>query len=236
MIRKIDNGFELFAQSQLARAAVVYSLLMTGLCVILACIIYQMMPLKEIKPYFFTHYEKGEQIIKIEPLEKTIQGTNKLLATYAARVIKLWHTIDLKNDGLRWEELGFFLSEAALGELKHENDPQKKDSFYSKMREAKLVRYVKIENVSMIDANTFQVDWETYDFDSKLNADRDYFAFDESLPVKQNRQWRTILKFELMPQLVKAHYEHINPIGFVTTEITTTLRHITPTLNTRSDT
>jgi len=160
-------------------------------------------PLKEIQPMFLNVTDKANQIVKIEPIERSIQGFQLLQEKLARHYVILRETFDLITEAQRYKELEKFSSSELWEAFWSLMNPEHTDSPIRKRQDKKITRSVVIQScVSLAPEapQTFQIEWESIDLQDGQETGRG--------------QWISTLSVDFEPQETSFEDQYLNPIGF----------------------
>ena len=160
-------------------------------------------PLKEIQPMFLNVTDKANQIVKVEPIEKTVQGFDLLQEKLARHYVVLRETFDLITEEQRYHEIEKFSSNELWNAFWVLMNPERSDSPIRKRQEKKITRSVLIHSCASLAPeapNTFQVEWESVDLQEGQETARG--------------RWVSTLAVELQPTETSFTDQYLNPIGF----------------------
>ena len=161
-------------------------------------------PLKEVKPLLLTAYNKDTQIIKIEPIEKTTYGYNKLMEIYAKQFVVDLHTIDGLTEKSRLKKLSLMTQDETTDYIDSVLNTENDSSTIRKLMDANITRSVIIKNVNYLapDApNTWQIDWEL------LEINKDH-------TIQKRTNFSSVVTAETQIKQVSFDEEDLNPVGF----------------------
>lgn len=161
-------------------------------------------PLKEVKPLLLTAYNRDTQIIKIEPIEKTTYGYNKLMEIYAKQFVVDLHTIDGLTEKSRLKKLSLMTQDETTDYVNSVLNTENDNATIRKLMDANITRSVIIKNVNYLapDApNTWQIDWELLD----INKDH---------TIQKRTNFSSVVTAETQIKQVSFDEEDLNPVGF----------------------
>ena len=161
-------------------------------------------PLKEVKPLLLTAYNKDTQIIKIEPIEKTTYGYNKLMEIYAKQFVVDLHTVDGLTEKSRLKKLSLMTQDETTDYVDSVLNTENDNATIRKLMDANITRSVIIKNVNYLapDApNTWQIDWELLD----INKDH---------TIQKRTNFSSVVTAETQIKQVSFDEEDLNPVGF----------------------
>lgn len=161
-------------------------------------------PLKEVKPLLLTAYNRDTQIIKIEPIEKTTYGYNKLMEIYAKQFVVDLHTIDGLTEKSRLKKLSLMTQDETTDYVDSVLNTENDNATIRKLMDANITRSVIIKNINYLapDApNTWQIDWELLD----INKDH---------TIQKRTNFSSVVTAETQIKQVSFDEEDLNPVGF----------------------
>lgn len=161
-------------------------------------------PLKEVKPLLLTAYNRDTQIIKIEPIEKTTYGYNKLMEIYAKQFVVDLHTVDGLTEKSRLKKLSLMTQDETTDYVDSVLNTENDNATIRKLMDANITRSVIIKNVNYLapDApNTWQIDWELLD----INKDH---------TIQKRTNFSSVVTAETQIKQVSFDEEDLNPVGF----------------------
>ena len=175
----------------------------------LACLVVTLLPLKTVAPMLVTFKDKGEQIVRIEPLEHNVQGLQQLQETLARQYVTLRETFDLQTEQERWRHMALLSAEALSQTFQQLMNPSHHDSPYKKRLTEGTTRSVKIiasASLAPSAPNVYQVEWlaEDYHHGQRLSQTR----------------WLSTLTVSLEERAFDYNDQFINPLGFTVTHYT----------------
>ena len=173
--------------------------------VMCAAFIY-LMPLKEIKPYLVSSYNKDSQVVKVEPLEVNTEAMKKLMGIKCREFITDLHTIDGQTETLRLKRLSLMVVEDIKPVVDNFLNVESQNSIAKKLIEAQISRSVNIKHIVNLapDApNKWQIQWESLEVEKEAHR-RTHFV--------------SIITAEAQERAFHAGEDDINPIGFTVTQ------------------
>lgn len=172
-----------------------------GVIVGLSVCLFSLFPLKEIRPYLIGLRDKGDQVVHIEPVYKTVPGLKKLKESLCRHYVTLRETIDGQSEEGRWRnELYYFCSEEIWLDFKQYMNPQLATSPYKQCLDQKATRSVKILMSSPIARDIYRVEWE---LTTTIRGQ-----------VVEKSHWVSTMTVEMRPNTVNQASELINSLGF----------------------
>jgi type IV secretion system protein VirB8 len=191
----------------LLRLSVSTNVVLGAVAITLAGTLSVLMPLKEVRPAFITLAGAEDQIVRIEPLEKTTPGFELLLESIARRYVKSILEIDGATQGDRMREI-FSMTAKPFAEDFNRNRIE--SGAIQKAIDSGLQREIIIRSGSKVGlwkgTYTYVVDF--------IQVDRRHGEEVERKPL------RAYLAMTTAPQTVKAADVYSNPLGVVITEMT----------------
>lgn len=204
------KNFESYKAAQItARLSTICAVVLAFTVMALACLIIFLLPLKEIRPMLVTLKEKGEQVVRIEPIERNEKATTLLMETLSRQYVTLRETIDLQTEEVRWKHLSLMTGSQLNEEFMSLMKPDNQDSPFKKRQEEQVSREIQIlSSTSLAPSapNIFQVEW--------ISRDR------HQGNVIGQGHWVSTLTVSLEPHEVSLEDQYINPIGFTVTHYT----------------
>lgn len=182
----------------------VFALLISNISLaIVVCLAY---PLKTLEPMIIQAKGKDDVYITVTPVNPSVKGYDVLLETLVNRYVTLRESIDLIMDIERWCEVRA-LSKPDVWKPFYDTIVGNKESYQKRLNDT-VTRHVTLRNISRLDKDLFQVEWESTD---KHLHD-----------VIQRNIWVSILRFTIESQNVKEGDRFSNPLGFVVTAYSVT--------------
>jgi type IV secretion system protein VirB8 len=197
------------AAQKVARLTTVISVVLGIICLSLIGLVIAIFPLKEVQPMLITVKEKGEQIVRIEPIEKNVQAIEQLKETLARQYVMLRETFDLQSEKERWKQLTLMSSDKLAAEFQSQMSPNTADSpFKKRMQEGttRSVRVLSSASLAPSASNIFQVEW--------VSEDR------HQGQVVGTAHWLSTLTVSLEERSFDYEDQYINPIGFTVSHYT----------------
>ncbi len=158
-------------------------------------------PLKETRFAFLQVEPKGEQVVLVEPLEKTTPAHALVSESLGREYVILRETIDPVVDNLKMGRLNLY-SSTKLHEA-YEKLLKDEASQINQFRYQDLKREVRIESSVLLDENTLQINWHAVD----RQADNGI--------VREEKNFTSLLKFNFDRVKLKGEAVYLNPLGFV---------------------
>lgn len=173
----------------------------------LSSVIIWLLPLKEIKYSLVTGYNKETQVIKVEPIEKTTYGWNKLMEILSKQFVVDLHTLDGQTEEQRLKKLSLMVDEETREFVENQLNMSKHNSSARKVLEAGVKRSVNIKSITNLAPeapNTWQVEWEGLEND--VNAE-----------VQRRNHFISTITAETQEKTVHSGEEELNPVGYTVT-------------------
>ena len=204
------QSFESYKAAQMmARLSTICAVVLGLVVIALVCLIIVLFPLKEVRPMLVTLKEKGEQVVRIEPITRNEKATTLLMETLSRQYVTLRETIDLQTEDVRWKQLSLMTGPQLNDEFMSLMKPENQDSPFKKRLDDNVTREVEIlSSTSLAPSapNIFQVEW--------ISRDR------HKGQVIGQGHWISTLTVSLEPHEVSLEDQYINPIGFNVTHYT----------------
>lgn len=204
------QSFESYKAAQMmARLSTICAVVLGLVVIALVCLIIVLFPLKEVRPMLVTLKEKGEQVVRIEPITRNEKATTLLMETLSRQYVTLRETIDLQTEDVRWKQLSLMTGPQLNDEFMSLMKPENQDSPFKKRLDDNVTREVEIlSSTSLAPSapNIFQVEW--------ISRDR------HKGQVIGQGHWISTLTVSLEPHEVSLEDQYINPIGFTVTHYT----------------
>lgn len=204
------QNFESYKAAQMmARLSTICAVVLGLVVIALVCLIIVLFPLKEVRPMLVTLKDKGEQVVRIEPITRNEKATTLLMETLSRQYVTLRETIDLQTEDVRWKQLSLMTGPQLNDEFMSLMKPENQDSPFKKRLDDNVTREVEIlSSTSLAPSapNIFQVEW--------ISRDR------HKGQVIGQGHWVSTLTVSLEPHEVSFEDQYINPIGFTVTHYT----------------
>ena len=204
------QNFESYKAAQtMARLSTICAVVLGFTVIALVCLIITLFPLKEVRPMLVTFKDKGDQIVRIEPIIRNEKATTLLMETLSRQYVTLRETIDLQTEDLRWKHLSLMTGPQLNEEFLSLMKPENQDSPFKKRQEEQVTREIQIlSSTSLAPSapNIFQVEWISHDRHKGQ--------------IIGQGHWVSTLTVSLEPQEVSIENQYINPIGFTVTHYT----------------
>jgi len=184
-----------------------------GVCVILGmstifltCCLINLFPLKEIQPMLLSFTDQQNQVVRIQPFERSIEGRRLMTEKLVMRYVELREAIDGVTDNQRTREIHMYsdppLYEAFRNLVKSDNPKSPVVEFYKK----NMTRSVHVKRCLSLEPdapNTYRIEWESIDYLHNQEIER--------------KQWITTLSVKFEARDVKYEDQYINPLGLTVT-------------------
>ncbi len=204
------ENFETYrAARRVARLTTLCALVLGFVCLSLIFLLLSLFPLKQVQPMLVTFKDKGEQIVRIEPISHNKKAIDQLMESLCRQYVTLRETYDLQSEEERWQRVALMSSQELFQDFIALMDPKREDSPYKKRQQEKATRSVRIvSSASMAPsaADVFQVEWVSEDYHG-------------GTLIGQER-WLTTLTVCLEERTFNHEDQFINPIGFTVTSYT----------------
>ena len=197
------------AYQTIARISVLALIGLTLVVIVEGALLMTLWPLKEIQPVLITLKDKGEQVVHIEPLERSVKGLQQLTEAMCRKYIKLRETFDLHTENVRWQEVAYMSSDLLAKAFQAQVAPDTKSGVLYQRTQDRTRREVKILSSASLAPQApdmYQVEWQSEDFQDG-----------QSLGVKT---WQSTLTVSLESRSMREVDQYINPTGFTVTHYT----------------
>jgi type IV secretory pathway component VirB8 len=168
-----------------------------------ACsVILWLIPLKEVKPYLVSAYNKDSQVVKVEPLELHKSSLKKLTEIKCREFVMDLHTFDGQTEAIRFKRLSTMASDDVMVLIDNFLNIENQSSVAKKLQEEKIVRSVKVQHVVSLspeDSNMWRVDWELLEIVDQVQKHTNYVS---------------VITAETQTKTLRSGEDDINPIGF----------------------
>jgi type IV secretion system protein VirB8 len=201
------SSFQAYRSYQHLSQILLRAVIISGLLnIIFAGFLISLFPLKEVQPMLISLSDKANQIIKVEPLERTVPGFEIMMEKLSRHYIILRESFDLISEEKRYQELAQFSSDELNTAFWEVINPEKEKSPLKQRLEKGISRSVIIKHCTSLapDApNTYQVEWESED---RQNNE-----------VVERAHWVSTLTVDLDKSETTYEHQYLNPIGFKVT-------------------
>ena len=159
-------------------------------------------PLKEIRPYLVSSYNKDSQVVKVEPLELNKESLATLMEIKCREFITDLHTFDGQTEMIRLKRLVAMASDEVIAFVENVLNVESQNSIAKKLQENNITRSVIVKHVHSLAPeapNKWQVHWEMV----------------ESGEQAQKRTYHvSVVTAEAQAKTLSPEEVDINPIGF----------------------
>ena len=178
-------------------------------------LIVNMLPLKEKIPILFQFYDDSNQIVRIEPIEKSKKGESIMMECLAREYVIMRETLNKQTNGYRWERLDKFtdseLSKKFYDLMKEENPKSPWKAFENR----NSIRTIYIISSYYLGPNindVIQVEWEAVDseIDTGDIVNRQIFISNLTFKTEENETF--------------SKDQYVNPLGFKVTHYSASLK------------
>ena len=183
-----------------ARAFALIALVSITLNIGLGWAIVTMLPLKRVEPFLVTFLEKSNQIVRIEPIERTIAGVDAMTEVLVRGYVISRHSViaDDYEMARRWTAEGIL----ALQSTKDEYDRFNQETLptWDNIKARRITRAVEIISVSQSSYGFYQADFTLIESEGNIETRRDVFT--------------ASMRVGYLPQTVQSEMRLLNPLGF----------------------
>lgn len=221
------------------RAVTIVSVIEGLIIVALICLIIAVLPLKQVYPYLVTFRDKGQQIVAIEPLATDAPGIEYATEASVRDYVVQRHSFVPVNSHM----------DAQWGEgsrLASMTDPEEYSEFdvaarveRTRMMESGYSREIRVESATMIQPDTWQVNFTSYDslgghngtLTASTSESMNSVSGQQSLleadlnPKSTSRRWLATMTIDYRPEQVSYDQRLLNPLGFTITDYSVTGRN-----------
>lgn len=185
-----------------ARAFAIMASVSLCLNIVLVLALFQLIPLKQVQPFFVTFASKSDQIVQIEPIEMSLSAEEAMTERLVREYVVQRNTIVPNESEMvrRW---------GSQGPIRWMSDPaeyakftQQAEPALSRITTDGLSREAEILAVSKLSDTLWQVEFETIDMTPEIDE-----------PVIQT--WQATLQIGFSRARVKYDDRLNNPLGFV---------------------
>ena len=201
--RKVSSFNVYRSYQQLTRVLISICIGLLMVCIVLACSLVGLLPLKEIQPMILSLSDQKNQVVHVEPLERNVKGLQLLTEKLAKRYIELRETFDFVTDNARLVELQQLSSSSLFDAYWHLIKPENPQSPRKAFLQNNLTRSVHVKNCLSLAPSapdTYRVEWESIDYRQGQEVDR--------------KQWISTLSVRFEQREVRYEDQYINPLGF----------------------
>jgi type IV secretory pathway component VirB8 len=170
--------------------------------IVLAFLIYTMLPLKKIEPFLVTFNDKNEQVVQVQPFIKNNAGFYLMTEKLAGEYVKMREEIIPDGNEMlrRWGEYVQFYTEK---ELFQEFVAQVKSPF-EVIKAKGFSRRVDIDKIERRNDGYVEVYFKTIDANARGEE-------------VERRQWIAQINYAYLTQNIRVDKQYINPLGFTAT-------------------
>jgi type IV secretory pathway component VirB8 len=202
VIEKLNHPF--YGTWWAARTTSIVLIVLVFVVLAQASVIVWLTPLKEVKHVLLTAYDKDTQVVKVEPIEKTLYGWNKLMEIYSKQFVIDLHTVDGLTEKDRLKKLSLMASDEVEDFIENQLNFENPNALSRKIFDSGVVRSVRIKRVTSLapDApNTWQVEWELVELEPNAN-------------VQRSTHYISTIMAEGQTKIFNSTEEDLNPIGY----------------------
>ena len=204
MIDKETKGLnrQFYASWLTSRLMAIFALLVMFGFACACSVILWLVPLKEIKPYLVSAYNKDSQVVKVEPLELNKPSLRKLTEIMCREFVVDLHTFDGQTEAIRLQRLSTMAADDVMDIVENFLNTENPVSVAKKLREEKITRSVKVQHVVSLspeDPNMWRVDWELLEIGDQVQKRTNYVS---------------VITAETQTKTLRSGEDDINPIGF----------------------
>jgi type IV secretion system protein VirB8 len=167
-----------------------------------------LMPLKELKPFLVSSYNKDSQVVNVEPLEVNTSSMQKLLEIKCREFVVDLHTFDGQTEAVRLKRLHTMTEDGEVIEyLDNFLNIENQNSDAKKLKENNVTRSVSIKHLNNLAPeapNMWQVNWVLVETE-KDGSQRFINCV-------------SVVTAEAKERKLFAGEDDINPIGFTVTQ------------------
>ena len=167
-----------------------------------------LMPLKELKPFLVSAYNKDSQVVNVEPLEVNTNGMQKLLEIKCREFVIDLHTFDGQTEVVRLKRLHTMTEEGEVIEyLDNFLNVENQNSDAKKLKDNNVTRSVSVKHINSLAPeapNMWQVNWVLVE--SEKDGSQRFINF------------VSVITAESKERKLFAGEDDINPIGFTVTQ------------------
>ena len=182
-------------------------LLMTSAFLAICSLFVHLFPLKEIKPFLVSSYNKDSQVVKVEPLELNTDSLKKLMEIKCKEFVADLHTFDGQTESVRLKRLFLMAEEEVKDFIDNYLNSENSHSIAKKLQEAQVTRSVNVKHSNHLAPeapNKWQVQWELLEVEKDGSQKRSSYI--------------SVITAEAKERKFYAGEDDINPIGFTVTQ------------------
>jgi len=139
-----------------------FLLMSCGFLIMCTAFLY-LMPLKELRPFLVSAYNKDSQVVKVEPLEVNVNSMRKLIEIKCREFVVDLHTFDGQTEVIRLNRLHTMVDDPSVIEyLENFLNTENQNSDAKKLKENNVTRSVSVKQVISLAPtapNMWQVNW-----------------------------------------------------------------------------
>lgn len=193
----------------LTRVMMATCLTLGSVLIVQTCFLINLYPLKEIQPMILSLTDKENQVVRVEPIERNVQGIQLMTEKLLMRYVELRESVDGITESKRFQEIYNMTDGPLWASFMELMKPENSHSPLQEFRKKELVRSARITRCISLHAsapNTFRVEWESIDLRHGQEVDRN--------------QWVTTIVVRFDKREVKYEDQYINPLGLIVVDYT----------------
>jgi len=168
-----------------------------------------LMPLKELKPFLVSSYNKDSQVVKVEPLEVNADSMRKLIEIKCREFVVDLHTFDEQTETVRLNRLHTMVEDGSpvVEYLENFLNTENQNSDAKKLKENNIIRSVSVKHINSLAPeapNMWQVNWVLVETE-KDGSQRFINCV-------------SVITAEARERKLFAGEDDVNPIGFTVTQ------------------
>lgn len=167
-----------------------------------------LMPLKELKPFLVSSYNKDSQVVNVEPLEINTNAMRKLLEIKCREFVVDLHTFDGQTEAVRLKRLHTMTEDGEVIEyLDNFLNIENQSSDAKKLKDNNVTRSASVKNIVSFAPeapNMWQVNWVLVEM--------------EKDGLQRFINCVSVITAEAKERKLFAGEDNINPIGFTVTQ------------------
>lgn len=168
---------------------------------ILAGVIVNLFPLKEIVPMVLVPGLEKDQVLRVEPVDPRVRGWNLLIEKMLIDYVEKRETIDLQTEGSRWDVVKRMSSDGVWGpflQLVRKDNP---NSPYVQAQKGGWTRKAYVQAASQLNPRQWQIEFELRDFRNGVEI------------AESRRTLVATITVAVREQEVSYEDRYLNPIG-----------------------
>jgi type IV secretory pathway component VirB8 len=200
----------------LCRLLMIYGGIVTFFAIVLIVALMMVFPLKQPIPMLVTAAAKSDQVVLIEPIQRSSKGVDLLLETLARQYVLLREPLDFQTESLRWSQLAYFSSSDLMHYFRQQMDSHNPKSPYVEFQRQGVIRQVNILSSASLTPsapNVWQVEWESVDRDAQTNE------------LLARQVWISTLTASCIEQETVFKDQYLNPVGFTVSHYRVAAKH-----------